>query len=1069
MKNKTSHTNYTGPFSAFTINIFFLVLIIVGVFLLPFITVKLEPSKTYNSIAVSFAWHNTSAEIIEQNVTSKLEAAMATVKGIRDINSVSGNGYGQINASFGDKVNIEEIRYEIATIIRGIYPSFPDGVSYPWVSANRPSGNQVKGILSYYVNAGTETSNIGTYLEKSITPRLANIPGVYQVNISGVEPYRYVVKYDETKLSALHISPYEISDAINDFFSRSEVGLVHELSKDTSAPYIFVTLKVRHSDSLSWRNIPVKKVDDRIFYLTDIATVSYTTEEAMSYFRINGNSTVTLEILADAKANYINLAGIIKNEMDQAALQLPPGYQLTLAYDASVFLKDELIKISWRSVATVSILLLFVFLVSRKWKYLLLIVISLAANLVIAVLFYYVLHIEINLYSLAGITVSMGMIIDGSIVMIDHLRNTGNRKVFLALTGAHLTTIGAVCIIFFMDQQQRIFLEDFAWVMIINLLVSLPIALFFVPALMEKMPLEKRKGVVIFRKNRRVLIANKIYLVTIDFLSRWKKLLIPALILLFGLPLFLMPVNYRDPANKWQRAYNAIFDNSFYQKIRPYADKALGGTLRLFAQKPNAFRNNMMQTRTAINVEISLPKGTSLEQMNDIVVKFETYLRKFSQIEQFDCHVGREWASMNISFLKKYENGAFPHMLKRELEQKAIYTGLADFTITGVGQGFDNTIYPENANYAIVLQGYNYDRLLVLADSVSQVLKTSPRVEKVYLKNSRMSWSGEKSDYEYVFKIFDKDWLIAKAGNSYVFYQSLYSLAGQKQMPGSVTVNDVPYSYSVQPSEGTGNDVWRVMNYPVTVGNSGSFLRLNQFAKMDKEHTGSEISRYNQQYQVIVNYNFIGTFDLGHMIRERTVKQVQEKLPLGYSIRSYDDSWGFWGEDKWKMIWPVFLTIGIIFLLCCILLNSLSQSFMVIAMIPISFIGVFITCQVVDFNFDEGGYASFIVLSGIVVNWALFILNDYNNLYKTKRFKNNTRKTYMKAFNQKIIPVVLSAASCILGLIPFVINGKDDVFWYALAVSTIGGLLFSVLATLLFMPLFMRHWKRVVSNKAVEM
>ena len=99
----------------------------------------------------------------------------------------------------------------------------------------------------------------------------------------------------------------------------------------------------------------------------------------------------------------------------------------------------------------------------------------------VAVIFYKLLKLEIHLYSLAGITVSFGIIIDNSIVMIDHYRHHGNKKVFLAILAATLTTIGSLCIIFFLDEDQRINLIDFTWVMIVNLGISLFVALFFIP------------------------------------------------------------------------------------------------------------------------------------------------------------------------------------------------------------------------------------------------------------------------------------------------------------------------------------------------------------------------------------------------------------------------------------------------------------------------------------------------------------------------------------------------------------------------------------------------------------
>ena len=124
-------------------------------------------------------------------------------------------------------------------------------------------------------------------------------------------------------------------------------------------------------------------------------------------------------------------------------------------------------------------------------------------------------------------------------------------------------------------------------------------------------------------------------------------------------------------------------------------------------------------------------------------------------------------------------------------------------------------------------------------------------------------------------------------------------------------------------------------------------------------------------------------------------------------------------------------------------------------MIPVSFIGVFLTFYLFDFNFDQGGFASFILLSGIVVNAGLYIINDYNN-FRRKHNNATGLKLYMKAFNHKIVPIFLTIISTVLGLVPFVWSGQKEVFWFAFAAGAMGGLIFSVVAILIYLPLFLR-------------
>ena len=124
-------------------------------------------------------------------------------------------------------------------------------------------------------------------------------------------------------------------------------------------------------------------------------------------------------------------------------------------------------------------------------------------------------------------------------------------------------------------------------------------------------------------------------------------------------------------------------------------------------------------------------------------------------------------------------------------------------------------------------------------------------------------------------------------------------------------------------------------------------------------------------------------------------------------------------------------------------------------MIPISFIGVFLTFYLLDINFDQGGYASFILLSGISVNSALYIINDFNNTKKAHPLL-SIQKCYFKAFNSKITPIMLTIITTIVGLIPFVWEGQKEVFWFSFAAGSIGGLLFSITGIFLYLPLFIK-------------
>lgn len=134
------------------------------------------------------------------------------------------------------------------------------------------------------------------------------------------------------------------------------------------------------------------------------------------------------------------------------------------------------------------------------------------------------------------------------------------------------------------------------------------------------------------------------------------------------------------------------------------------------------------------------------------------------------------------------------------------------------------------------------------------------------------------------------------------------------------------------------------------------------------------------------------------------------------------------------------------------LFESLRQPLVIIAMIPISFIGVFLTFYLFELRFDQGGFASFVLLSGLVVNAGIYLINDYNLF-----LRNGVRAglpTYLRAYNRKIVPILLTVLSTVLGLVPFVVVSREP-FWFSFAAGAMGGMLFSLIAILLFLPIFL--------------
>jgi multidrug efflux pump subunit AcrB len=1037
MKQKTNK-----PLSSFSIIVIFVLVSIIGIGLLPRLNVSLVPSRTLPSVTVNYNWHNASARIIESSMTSKLEGLFSGMKGVQKIESKTTKSRGTITVYFDEDINMDAARFQISSYIRQAYADFPDEASYPVISVNTPD-DEKQNLLTYAIYSSASAHYIQKYAQNYIKPKISRIKGIHKVQVYGATPYEWFISYDPEKLRTLNINPNDITKAVRKHFSTENIGYAN-VQKDENASHTRLRVVTQHKNKATWEDISIEKSGSRIVYLDDIAEVNYKKQKPSSYHRINGLNTINMVISPEKRVNTLKLARKVKANIHQIKKDLPSGYSMRKMYDATNYINKELKKVGVRTIIAVIVLLTFVFLISRRLKYLILITVSLIANLAIAVIFYYVTNLEIHIYSLAGMTISLGIIIDNSIIMADHIRHQHNRRGFLPVFAATLTTIGALSLVFFLNKTQQLKLIDFSLIIIINLGVSLFIALFFIPSLLEKIDIQPKTNARLIRRKRRVIHFTRLYEKWIQLQLKYKWAFIVILILAFGTPIYQLPSKI-EKDTKAAGIYNKTLGSEWYQEnIANWANKYFGGTLRLFTEFVYESSFYSKPGRTKLFVSGEMPEGATIQQINAAVKKMENYLSRFDEIDLYTTRIqSYRNARITIYFKDQYEKGYFPFKLKGKIIAKANSLGGMDWSIYGVGKGFSNAVNMDHKNSRIYVYGYNYEQLYQYAEKLKSNLNQNQRVKDLVIRGES-SWRSPPLRHKIVVDL--KEAYMAQLNVSATgVYSALKRRSMQPTSIGKLFINDQLRTVNIT-SEVSDFDRWKLKNAPLD--DKGRVIKLKQISEIKKVPTGNDIYKKDQEYQLAVAFNFAGPGPLRKKVITKHIDKINNFLPLGYHAQR-PQFYFFRGEETNKL-WMLSLIILIVFFICSVLFESLKKPFVILSLIPISFIGVFLTFYFFNINFDQGGYASFILLAGITVNSSLYIINEYNNQPHSKSNVIN----YLKAFNHKIIPILLTISSTILGLVPFLIGGQNEAFWFAFAAGSIGGLIFSLIGVFIFLPVF---------------
>lgn len=1048
--------------SPFTLIVTFVCLALVGLALVPLLPVKLNPSRTLPGFTVRFSMPGTSSRVVEMEATSKLESMLARIKGVKAMYSTSGNGYGSITVDLDKHADVDAVRFEASTIIRQTWSQLPSGVSYPYIDMKVPDENTSRPFLSFTLNAPSTPILIQQYAEEHIKPRLAQLQGIYKIDLSGATPMEWRLEYDSEQLRTLGVTISDIQRAIQLHYNKEFLG-THNMDTPAGKQWIrLVLVPDGVNGDFEPSVITVTASDGKIIRLNELVTVVHVEEAPQSYYRINGLNSIYMSVTAVETANQLQLSNEVMEEMEAIRLTLPPGYEVHTSYDATEFIREELNKIYFRTGLTVLILLVFVWIITLNLKYLLLIVTSLSINIAVAVIFYYLFGLEMQLYSLAGITVSLNLVIDSTIVMTDHILHRRNLKAFMSVLAATLTTMGALVIIFFLDEKIRLNLQDFAAVVIINLAVSLFVALFFVPAMIDKIGLVKKSSGNNLRhlhiRIRRITVYfTHFYQLLIRFLLRWRVAVCIVLVLGFGLPVFLLPEKM-EGEGKWAERYNKTLGSPTYkEKVKPIVDKALGGSLRLFVQKVYEGSYFSRNEEVVLYANANLPNGSTLEQMNTLMKRVETYLSSFKEIKQFHTSVyNARRGNIQIYFKKEHQHSGFPYTLKANLIGKVSELGGGSWDVYGLqDQGFSNDVRENAGSYRIKMYGYNYDELYASAEKLKEVLLSHRRIKEVFIK-SEFSWW--KDDYQEFYFNLNKERMAQEGIDAQHLFAAIQPIFGKNMQVGSVVTESGSESIRLSSRQSHEYDVWAMQFFPYGVDN-GKHYKLSELATVEKGQMPQQIAKENQQYRLCLQYEYIGSYEQGNKIQKRDLEEFNKTLPMGYTAESDSQSWS-WNKKDNKQYLLLLVVISIIFFTTSILFNSLKQPLAIIFVIPVSYIGVFLTFYWFRLNFDQGGFASFVLLCGITVNASIYILNEYNSI--RRRFPRlSMLRAYTKAWNAKILPIFLTVVSTILGFIPFMVGTDKEAFWFPLASGTIGGLVMSIIGIFFFLPVFCLKRKEV--------
>lgn len=1012
------------------------------VLVLPHLDIGLEPPSLGDELEVRVMTAGLSPYEMEQQVLSHLENSLSAIAGVKGIRSVAREGEGVVSLEFSDDTRARASRLEVAAILRRIYPSLPEGTGYPILERDNPGGGTAGiPVLNYYVYGDTAMGITCEGAEAFFREALKAVGSISGIHCSGGRAEEVRFEYDTERIANYGITAEDIRSALFGAYRRN----FSSLAGDGNGHLYAVHTAVPSFSPVASSRILLPTSGQRQVELSNVAEVKVGYVPSDGYFRVNGREAVQVQIRIYAGANSIREARRIRSQVEKVA-DVQHGMFFHLAQDHTEYLRAETRKSVSRSIMSILILLVLLGLSYRNIRMSMVLVFSLGIAVSLSLVFGWVIGLKWHPYTLAGIGVGFGLVVDNVIVMLDSCRRGAEDRIFPAVLTATLTSAASLLIVFLLPGEYRRILADFALIIVLGLMASVLTVKWLVPAcyrlwasgIQEKVcwPMYRRRQVWW------VLVAYKRILA---FWGKRKGVFITLWILVFGLPVFLIPHGSTDRGLMGQ-----FLNTDFFQRtIRPPMEYWLGGSLGLFVahiQERELFRS---PEPAALFIRAELPEDHAPIHLDALLRPIEVLLGKWKGISSFYTIVqdGR-FGEIEVYFYPSSEKTGLPLRVQAEIQHFVQgYSGV-QWHIFGQGASFANTLFTQQMTSSeLVMKGYDYRELGRQAEQVTALLKRFVRVSDIRTDLS-LAW-GDRRMEDLRFQLD-----FSKLAVNQISAEALIAALRQEAAPALLNLEVEGRGLSVRAESGgrEGFDFFRLLHIPLTLS-GGRMVYLRDLGGLESVKGNNAIYRENRQYIHKIGYDYVGDHVQARAMEDEILRKVQSFLPAGFSIEK--GSGNFRAEHESSSLLLCFLLAGINFFFCALHFESLWKSFLILVSVPVSFIGIFLVFGSGYFHFDQGGLAAMVLLGGIVVNAVIFILSD---LKHTRGKQTNFNSTLVKVIFRRSGAILLTAASTVCGLIPFLVEGPSLTFWFAFAAGTIGGLIMSLIAVFGLVPVIL--WRR---------
>lgn len=969
-------------------------MVIFGIMTLINLKTQLLPNYNIPTVTVRSSWKGASPEDMEKLVTQEIEDGLTKVEGIKRVTTDSSMGKSSVTVEFEFGTDVDSKVNDITTAISRIRNNLPEDMDEPWVSK---AGAFADRVMMFSIT-GENQVELKSFADNLLIPRLERIEGVGEISVFGGFEREVLISLDPNKLEAYNLNISELYSILKKSSLNFPAGYIREGDKEY---LVRVYGEAKTLEDI--KEIVIKNDENNPVYLTDVADVSLSVKDLESYGRTNGSENIIVSVEKTDNGNAIVISDTVKNELDKIESMLPKGAKFNINRDSSIDIQNSIDSVTKSAILGLILATVVLYVFLKDIRATLIVSVSIPVSVIATFGFFGAKGMTINITSLMGLSLGIGMLVDNSIVVIDNIfrhlteyketsevaAEKGATEVIVPIIASTATTIAVFLPVVLQEGRAKEMYQDLSYSITFSLLASLVIALTFVPMMASKIlkrkDAEHEDGKILkfLRKNYVKLLVQSL---------RRKTLLILSI-----LGLFLLVVVYGG--------------TKIGGEFIPYTDDGV------------------------YTVVGELPSGLDIEKSNRISKKFEDVVAKDSYTKLFTTSVRKNSIAVIVDIGKPDQRDKTVFEIMGEVRKKLVDTPDVKLNVIPKmtwGRGGDRDI-------TLILKSDDSNQLNYFSRLIEEEMSKNPGFTDI--TNSMLNGNPETRI------ILDRKKLeyYGMNMNDLTFAVSYQILGGA---PIKIKTGNDELDVTLQLDKKYRSSLDSLKDIRIK-NPSGNSVKLRDIAQFEIAEGAYGIEKEDRIRKISIQANTIGKMDL--VTGQKFIKEVIEELNLPKTV-----SYSFGGQGRnlqevnAQLKFAFVISIFLIYFILAAQFESYILPLIVMGTVPLSVIGVYAGLILTGQKTNTMVFVGIIMLAGIVVNNAI-VLIDYTQILLEKGL--SLKESIIKSGEVRLRPILMTTMTTIFGMVPLALGlGQGSETYKGMAIAVIFGLGFSTVLTLVFIP-----------------